>query len=258
MPKSPLYRWLRGRVRKYLPKHIRPYRIRQGPLRGKYLVTSWRDAPSSILGRTEPSLLAWLEANVRPGETWLDIGAHYGYTTLLLCQLTGPHGRVFAFEPVLSTAGALSQTRTLNRFSHLTIVPCALGNRPALTPIHLPVSRGMAYSTRASSQTTAEQFLEVALDSIWETLSAGSPTLHGVKIDVQGMAIEAIAGMRRTLQHYRPKLVLEFHEGVSRAVVLDQLNKVGYTSRGTPLDPLPGEYEPAYHDDQSYLFLPAN
>ena len=68
-------------------------------------MTSWHDYPAAILGRTEGALLAYFAKHASSGETWLDVGAHYGYTAIALSKLVGGNGRVFAFEPMLNTAG---------------------------------------------------------------------------------------------------------------------------------------------------------
>src|SRR5205814_10611463 len=107
-------------------------RIRRGPLRGSRLGTSWRDYPAALLGYTEGPLLRWLAANAGPGETWLDVGAHYGYTALVLSRLVGPEGRVFAFEPVPETAGCLAATRARNRLAQLTVLPLGPSASPGV------------------------------------------------------------------------------------------------------------------------------
>src|SRR6266568_1468864 len=105
---------LKAQIRRLLPRTVRPHRIWGGQLRGLRIVTSWHDYPGAITGRTERALLTWFENNVRPGETWLDVGAHYGYTAIALSRLVGTQGRVFAFEPMVATAGYLAKTRTIN------------------------------------------------------------------------------------------------------------------------------------------------
>ena len=82
------------------------------------MVTSWRDYPAGITGRTEKRLLEWFEREAGEGETWLDIGAHYGYTTLALARMTGPSGRVYAFEPFFSLSWAfIDDQETKSPFS---------------------------------------------------------------------------------------------------------------------------------------------
>ena len=79
-------------IRSLMPRTIRPRRIMAGPLLGAWLVTSWHDYPAGLSGRTERPLLDWFATHVRPGDTWLDVGAHYGYTTFALGRLVGAGG----------------------------------------------------------------------------------------------------------------------------------------------------------------------
>lgn len=102
---------LKWAVRRFLPISVKPHRIITGPLRGAKIVTSWHDYPAAILGRTERALLGHFANVVGRGETWLDVGAHYGYTAISLSMLVGRSGRVFAFEPMVATAGCISRTR---------------------------------------------------------------------------------------------------------------------------------------------------
>ncbi|HTF70105.1 MAG TPA: FkbM family methyltransferase [Edaphobacter sp.] len=248
-------RQLKATLREILPRSIAQRRILGGPLRGHSLVTSWYDYPAAIMGRTERPLLDWFERNVRPNDTWLDIGAHYGYTALALCRLVGAEGRVYAFEPMIATAGCISRTKTLNGFRQLTVVPVALGSGEDLSIQILPEVRGMIDSSR-NGLSTAQSFLASGLDWLWPRIRGNNERIDGVKIDVQGMEIEVLKGMRELLRQHKPKLAIELHLGVSRPVVLELLASLGYSRPGKPIEPLPGESVPQYVDDRSYEFLP--
>lgn len=251
-----MIRRLKERLRWILPRSVAPRRILGGPLRGLTLVTSWHDYPAAILGRTERPLLEWFQANAKAGETWLDIGAHYGYTAIALCRLVGASGRVYAFEPVVATASCVAQARTLNGFPQLTVVPVALSDCADLSVGSLPAVRGMVDST-VSGSGFDEQFLLSGLDWLWpriDRLKIGGGRIDGVKIDVQGMEIEVLRGMSGLVRQWRPKLAIELHHGVSRGMFLDLLAELGYSAPGLPVEPLPGESAPEYADDRSYAF----
>jgi len=47
----------------------------------------------------EPEVIALLERELRPGDTFLDVGAHLGAFSLLASRLVGKQGRVLALEP---------------------------------------------------------------------------------------------------------------------------------------------------------------
>lgn len=246
---------LKKRLRRLFPRSLVRHRILAGPLRGSMIVTSWHDYPAAILGRTEQALLDWFANNVREGETWLDIGAHYGYTTIALCKLVGAAGHVYAFEPMLNTAGCVSRTRFLNDLSQMTVVPIALGNRSDLALDSLLSVRGMIDSTLQDREGFREPFLVSRLDWLWPKISGPDARIDGIKIDVQGMEIEALEGMKAVLKQYRPRLLVELHPGVSRSQFLDVIASLGYLTRGFPVEPLPGETEPIYAN-QTYFFQP--
>ena len=54
--------------------------------------------------------------NVRPGPVALDLGANHGYYTLLMADLVGPGGKVYAFEPNPRLAELLDMNIALNGF----------------------------------------------------------------------------------------------------------------------------------------------
>lgn len=245
---------LKGVVRRLLPRSLSRHRILRGPLRGSAIVTSWHDYPAAILGRTERPLLDYFRQNVKVGETWLDIGAHYGYTAIALCKYVGPSGRVFAFEPMLNTSGCISRTRFLNNLAQLTVIPMALGNSADIAINSLYSVRGMIDSTLQDSDGFKETFVVSRLDWIWPKIAAGDLRIDGIKIDVQGMELEVLGGMSSIASKYLPKLLIEVHKGVSRTKLLDLVASIGYDKHGTAVEPLPGETDPVYADDRTYLF----
>src|SRR5687768_1358291 len=245
-------------LRALMPRTIRPRRILAGPLRGAWLVTSWHDYPAGLAGRTERALLDWFARNVHQGETWLDVGAHYGYTTIALGRLVGPRGRIFTVEPVPATAGCVGQGRGLNDLSQVAVVPLGLGNVDTMEFKRLALTRGMADSTLPNA--SSSWFVNAGIarfDWLWPAINGGNDEIHGVKIDVQGMELATLEGMRDALARWHPRLVLELHAGVSREAVLSLLRKLGYSSEAVAIEPARGERTPQFLDNHSYAFHPA-
>jgi FkbM family methyltransferase len=198
-------------------------------------------------------LLEWFRKNVHEGETWLDIGAHYGYTSIALCKLVGRSGHVYAFEPMLNTAGCVSRTRYLNDLQQMTVVPVGLGNKADLALDSLRSIRGMIDSTLGNTEGFREPFMVSRLDWLWPKISEPDSRIDGIKIDVQGMEIQVLEGMAAMVKRYRPKLLVELHPGVSRPQFLEVIQSFGYQTRGFPVEPLPGENDPIYAD-RTYFF----
>jgi FkbM family methyltransferase len=245
---------IRALIRRALPRRIKPHRILGGRLKGKRLVTSWYDYPAAILGYTEEQLLAWFATHVKPGESWLDVGAHYGYTALALAELVGPRGHVWAFEPVPATAGHLIQTARLNGVAHLTVLPLALGTPEAVRLDRLAAVRGMAENSLPTGDFSSA-IMVTRLDWLWPRVCGSSARIDGVKIDVQGMELEVLRGMHDILKAQRPVVIVELHHGVDRHEILDTLGAAGYHGNGHPIE-LEPDGEPQYADDRSYVFLP--
>jgi FkbM family methyltransferase len=244
---------LKNVIRNLLPRSRNPHRIWSGRLKGHQIVTSWHDYPAAIVGYAEAPLLAWFAGNVHAGETWLDIGAHYGLTAIALCNLVGREGRVFAFEPMQTSAASLTETRRLNTLSQLSILPMGLGSSQSLETRNLPAGRGMIDCTLLRPE-WEETLLVAQFDWLWPRLAGTSLAIHGVKIDVQGMELEVIRGMAGCLSRWKPKLALEFHRGVNRNVLVSTLVECGYQMPGKPIDKRAGQVTPVYQDNCSYVF----
>jgi FkbM family methyltransferase len=245
-------------LRQLLSRKLKAHFILAGPLQGCRMVTSWHDYPAALTGRTERHLLSWLQSEVRAGDTWLDVGAHYGYTAIALGRLVGPAGRVFAFEPVTATAGCVAQTRRLNKLNQLTVVPLGLGHPETLASVTLPLMRGMADKTLVDVHSPWLESLQIArFDWLWPIINDGRDAVDGVKIDVQGMEADVLRGMEHFLRCHQPKLVIEFHRGVDRSPILELLAAAGYGRRPIAIEPGPESSPLQLLDDRSYVFQKA-
>jgi FkbM family methyltransferase len=230
-------------VRQLLPRRHAVHRVIGGPLRGMRIVTSWHDYPAAILGYTERKLTDWLLNSARPGETWLDVGANCGYTSLALSRAVGSRGRVFAFEPALATAACLERTARANGLDQLVALPLALSAAPRPVVSRFVTERGMIDSQLpADGCAEMTTIIAVGLDAIWEGIAGDNASVHGIKIDVQGMELDALRGMRGLLSRHRPKIVLEIHRGVPRDQVIALLESCGYLLDPEPIDDTLGSF----------------
>ena len=172
--------------------------------------TYWR-------GIYEPELARALQQVVEPGMTCFDCGANAGYFTLLLSKLTGPTGKVYAFEPVPVNANYLRRHLELNAIQNVTLLEYALADR-----------NGKVNFSGEGAQGRISDNGNVSV-SCRTIDSAGLPPPDVMKIDVEGAEVALVRGAQRTLQISRPRVFMALHIPESDAKGLgDQLTSLGY------------------------------
>ena len=62
----------------------------------------------------EPETIRWLESELRPGDTFYDIGANVGAYSLVAFAITAGQAKIVAFEPGFATFTVLCQNIQLN------------------------------------------------------------------------------------------------------------------------------------------------
>jgi FkbM family methyltransferase len=172
---------------------------------------------------------------LRPGMTFVDIGAHVGYFSLLAASLVGETGRVLAFEPSPDNFELL-QANVRNRgLANVRCFPWAVGAQNGSAELYLAVENGGDHRIApAEEERTQIEVPLVALDSVPEITAP----LHAVKIDIQGAEEAAVRGMERVLDSSPDVfIVLEFWPyGIVRfggdpRRVLDYYRSLGFVVR---------------------------
>jgi FkbM family methyltransferase len=150
------------------------------------------------------------EANVfsqliRTGMTALDVGANIGAHTVLMARLVGPQGRVIAYEPQRVINQLLCANIAMNGFFNVQARLAAAGRTPGklLVPL-LNYNVGGNYGGLSlGSHDNGEEAPVETIDML------NLPACHFVKIDVEGMEEEAIAGAEHTIRRHRPLMYME-------------------------------------------------
>ncbi len=174
----------------------------------------------------EPYEVRVLSRLLRPGDTAVDVGANVGFYTLLFARLVGPTGSVYAFEPM--DGDGLQANVDLNGYHQVTVQRVAVGAAPGLVSIGRPPEAEGASSGmwRRGADVDAREVEQIALDDY-----LGVRHVRLVKIDVEGMEPDVLAGLSRTLAEGRvDALVAEMHEHLldDPQRVLDPLAAAGF------------------------------
>lgn len=154
----------------------------------------------------EPWETGIIKRNLKPSNTFVDIGAHIGYYTVLASGLVGPGGHVFAFEPAPENhAVLLKNTASL---SNVKIYESAASSISGIADLYLsPINSG---DNRLSLPT--DKYDKITVKTIrLDELFTDHSSIDFVKIDAQGHELSVLKGMNRIIccsQHL--KMLIEY------------------------------------------------
>lgn len=202
----------------------------------------WID-PASYLGSTlgrqgayEPHTLAAIKALLRPGDTFVDVGANEGYFTVAASRCVGPAGRVVAVEPQQRALEALKRNLELNDCRNVSVHEVALSDAPGKAMLHLTPDMNNSASGLSVSTRYPLPVQEITCVTLAQLLTdAGVPDGAVAKFDIEGWEYEAILGspavlrsgcIRALLLEMHPHLILP--RGLVPGRVTDFLAECGY------------------------------
>jgi len=157
---------------------------------------------------------------VKPSWTVLDIGANHGAHTIALAKNVKA---VHAFEPQRILFQLLCANVALNALTNVYTHQVAVGREPGTINVPaLDYTKSANFGALEMGGTGGEQVPLVTIDSLV------LPECHFIKLDVEGMEGEAIAGAEKTLRQHQPILYLENDRPEKSAAVIAQLFALGY------------------------------
>ncbi|NLR97979.1 FkbM family methyltransferase [Rhizobium sp. P38BS-XIX] len=171
--------------------------------------------------------------NVKRGMTAVDVGANFGYYSVLLAELVGDRGALIAVEPNPHAADFLRYSAELNgmigrtRIERVALGGSASGEASLYVPHNEPknaliVDEGFLPSAQDGS------IVRVPVTSL-DRLSASCERVDFIKIDAEGAEEAIFDGMSETINRHQPMIVVEF-------------NPARYTDAGGFLDRLAAIY----------------
>ena len=148
----------------------------------------------------ELEMLEDIRSRTAPGDLVLDVGANIGNHTLYLAAVAGC--RVIAFEPNPALCNALRSSLSLNpTLPEVTIHACGLGRDVG----------SAAFADERKDNLGARRLKPGAGTIALETLDSMAPAaaVRVIKIDVEGMELDVLAGAAKTIRRDRPLLYIE-------------------------------------------------
>jgi FkbM family methyltransferase len=186
----------------------------------------------------EPQETAILKSILKPGMTFVDVGANWGYFTLLAAQATSPGGRVLSLEPDPRLYAVLRENLALNGCTRVTALQLAAAEESGVLALagfdesgdNWGLSRLVGNSTQNGPQ---YQVATAPLDDVLAEYGLASVDL--LKMDIEGAEALALPGLQDTLARKGiRRLLLELHPGLlpnfssDAAALIGLIQKHGY------------------------------
>lgn len=165
---------------------------------------------------SEIRLAKYLIDNLTEGDTLIDVGAHYGYFTLLGATLVGDLGKVYSYEASPKTYHVLSKnTRDV---SNITSHNLAVSDTTQELTFYEFPNFYSEYNTFNIGQFKDEDWYqtyppsEVKIKCVKLDLEFKSKKINPkiIKIDVEGAEYQVIKGMEQHLRTHSPHIIMEY------------------------------------------------
>lgn len=153
-----------------------------------------------------------LRSFLRPGSTFVDVGANIGYISALAAGIVGSQGRVISFEPVPRYFQSLQNLAQRNPRYCIEPHNLALGDAPGMLQIRVSNVSNIGWNTAVPgfmSENTTGEVVEIAVDRLDRQLRRLDVEPDFIKIDVEGYEFPVLLGLSDYLGSCnRPPLIL--------------------------------------------------
>jgi FkbM family methyltransferase len=191
-------------------------------------------APSFLMGDSwDPSLTRLFDSLLKPGMTVVDIGANFGYFTLLAATAVGPNGHVYSFEADPRNFEILYQNVAVNwMWDRVRTERCAVLDAPRKIEFYRNY-KFLGCNSLFVAHPENPGFERVSIDARpLDEMVPGSVDL--MKIDAEGSEPLILEGMRGVLERSpQVKIAMEFNlhtlrvAGADPEVFLQRIRQLG-------------------------------
>lgn len=140
-------------------------------------------------GLYEPFETAWLKQHLKPGQTFIDVGAHIGYYTTMAAAIVGPRGAVYAFEPEPENFRLLGLNLEAAGAGNVTAYNFAVSDREGTAGLYRSGRNTGDHQLYQAGRKRAIQVNVMRLDDLRLERPADF-----LKIDVQGLELHVLRG----------------------------------------------------------------
>lgn len=184
-----------------------------------------------LLGYYENAEQAFFWRYLRPGDTFVDCGAHFGLFSMLAAHAMDGNGTILSIEPNSSTQKLLSENLSVHSNGFGRLVNAAVSDFEGEAAFYVN-NHGAAQGSLVGSE---HQPISVPVTTLDQLIKAHNfSRIDLLKIDIEGAELSALHGAKDALARKAIKtMVIEFtpdnlkKAGTSREEIIDYLASFG-------------------------------
>jgi len=162
-----------------------------------------------------PEVSAFLVRALRPGDVFVDVGAHIGYFSMMAANLVGPSGAVFSVEPEPGNFDRLKRHAIENGFQQIEAFNLAFAAEASETTFHLNADNDGGHALWNPGlhpfnlrTRTAPQLIRVRTATLDTFKAIGQRPARVIKLNTEGAEHQILRGASRLLGQRRTPFVV--------------------------------------------------
>ena len=169
---------------------------------------------------------------VKESDVVLDVGANFGYYSLLFSKLVGLKGMVIASEPTVFFRERLNTHIKTNAVTNVKVLPFGFSDKDDTLDIKIDASTATMHMPETDSFLISETIELITLDK--HVKENKIEKLDFIKVDIDGHEPQFLKGAAQTISQFKPDILLEINPinyylaGVAIWDFYDQIKSLGY------------------------------
>jgi len=201
----------------------------------------------------EPCFMHILKEEVKSDMVTLDLGANIGYITLIMAEIVGKKGKVYALEPDENNFKILTENIKLNGYKNV-ISPYHLGgsNKTGNLIFYRSSASNLGSMTKTKHANIPVKVPVTTMDEFFKDKEYP----NFIKMDIEGHEVEVLESMCKTFKDnsFPTKILMEVHpqyysENHNLEIELKKLVNIGFKTKYVVSA---GIAEPAYFIENNY------
>lgn len=163
---------------------------------------------------SEIRLSSYIIKTLKDNETFVDVGAHFGFFSLLASRIVGPEGKVIAFEGGIDTYQVLYKNIKLK--ANIQANNKVVSNIQGEVHFYQFPAAYSEYNSLDIEQYKDTDWIEsnppkaTPMDSIRLSQELKGQSVDMIKIDVEGGELGVLSGLAEYLIDYNPIIIIEY------------------------------------------------